>query len=136
MLKLIMSIIAGVIVAFALVFAVDYIVHSISPTGPAPDPDDREAIRAYVAAQPEANLAMLVVGWGLAVLGGAALASRLGQREWAGWVVGGLFLFATAANFLLIPHPGWMVFGSIASIMAGGWLGSRLGARAGDHQPG
>jgi len=62
---------------------------------------------------------------------GSAIAARFSDRgDWPGWVVTALFLIATAANFLMVQHPAWMVVGAIVAIAAAGWLGSRTGARA------
>ncbi|WP_049805181.1 hypothetical protein [Stigmatella aurantiaca] len=130
MLKLIFSIIGGMLIAFALVFATDALFHSMS-SSPAPaDTNDREAMQAYLASQPSGALLAVLVGWAVAAFAGAALAARLGGRgPWPGWVVAGLFFLATVFNFLIFPHPAWMVLAGIVLIIAAGWFGSRVGTR-------
>lgn len=137
MIRLILSIVGGLVVAFAAVFATDALFHALAPTAPAPATNDREAMRAYVAGQPAVVLAGLVIGWAVGVFLGSALAARFGGRgEWPGWVVGGLFLLATAANFLMVPHPAWMVFLAVVAITGAAWFGARFGAGASRRVPG
>lgn len=135
MLKTILAIVGGLVLAFAIVFATDALFHSLfSATVARPDPADADAMRNYAMRQPVGALAAILAGWTLAVFAGASVAARLGGRgEWPGWVVTGLFLLATAGNFLMIPHPTWMVVTGIALIVAGGWLGARTFARNAVH---
>jgi len=131
MLRLVLAIVGGVVVAFVLVFATELLFHAISPAaGTVPDPSDREAMRTYVSAQPLSAKLAVLAGWTLAAFAGSAVAARFGGRgRWPGWVVAGLFLAATASNFLMFPHPTWMVAAAVALIVAAGWLGARLFAR-------
>ncbi|QIL01842.1 hypothetical protein G7078_02920 [Sphingomonas sinipercae] len=130
MLKLIASIIGGLVVAFALVFFSDAVFHALSPTSAPSDFNDTDAMRRYVESQPVSLLVGVVFGWAVAALAGSLLAARYGGRGgWPGWVVTALFLLATSTNFLMVPHPTWMIAIAILLIAAAGWLGSRLGAK-------
>jgi hypothetical protein len=133
MLKLVLAILAGIVIAFAIVFATDAAFHAlVSSSTPPPDPSDSEAMRTYVALQPVGVLVTMVAGWAVAAFVGALVAARFGGRgEWPGWVVTGLFLAATVANFAMVTHPIWMVAAAVLLIVAAGWLGSRTGARTG-----
>ena len=137
MVRLILSVLGGLLVAFAIVFAADALFHALSSTTtPSPDPSDKEAMRTYVASQPFAVLAGLIAAWAAAVLTGAALAARSARRgEWPGWLVTAFFILGTAANFLMVTHPTWMVLAATGSILLGGWLGSRIGATARQPAP-
>ncbi len=132
MVRLLLAIVGGLLVAFLLVFASDALFHSLVPSASAVprNPDDPGAMAAYVANQPTGVLAGLALGWGLAALVGSAIAARFGSRgEWPGPVVGVLFLLATASNFLMIPHPGWMIALAVAAIIVATLAGARFGAR-------
>jgi len=73
-------------------------------------------------------LAAIIAGWAIATFVGSAVATRFaGQGERPGWIVAGLFLLATAANFAMVPHPIWMVLSAVAVIVAAGWLGAKVG---------
>lgn len=129
MVRLIASIVGGLVLAFCIVFAVDALSHAAAPDGPTPPADmkDKEALRAYVAAQPVWLLVSMTVGWAIAAFAGSAVAARFGGRgAWPGWLVAALFLAATASNLLLIPHPAWMVAVGITLVIAAGWLGTRI----------
>src|SRR5688500_14621114 len=126
MLKLVLSVICGLVLAFAIVLAVDALFHLMSFAAPPADANDKDAMAAYVAKQPSGVLAGIIVGWAIAAFAGAALAARLGRRrELSGWIVTGLFLLATIANFVMVTHPVWMVLAGIIAILVAGWLGSR-----------
>lgn len=132
MLKLVLSIIGGLVVAFLLVFASDWLFHALIPSASAvpADTSDQEAMAAYVAGQPNWVLAGLAVGWGFAAFVGAGLAARFAVRgEWPGWLVGGICLLATASNFVMISHPTWMVALAVFATVAATWAGARIGAR-------
>lgn len=133
MLRPLLAIVGGLALAFALVFATDAVFHALFATGTPPaDPADAEGMRAWVAGQPVAGLVAIVIGWALAAFAGAALASRVAMRgAWPGYVVAGLFLLATLANFMMVTHPLAMVVGGLAAIALTGWLGSRVGLASG-----
>lgn len=130
--RMILSIVAGLAVAFGLVFATDALFHALAPSAAATPGEmaDRAGMAAYVARQPDGVLAGLALGWAVAALAGAALAVRLAQRGgWPGWLVGMLVLAATIANFAAVPHPGWMVALAIVAMSAATWLGVRSSDR-------
>ena len=130
--RLVLGIVFGLVIAFALVFVTDALFRFLVPT--AARPDDPAALRDYAMRQPPAALVGIVAGWTLAVLVGAAAACRIARGSpAAGWAVTGLFLLATAANFLMIPHPAWMVVLAIVLILAGGVAAVRW--FAGSPQP-
>jgi hypothetical protein len=132
MVRLLLAIVGGLLVAFLLVFASDALFHSLVPSASAlpRNLNDSEAMAVYVANQPTGVLAGLELGWGIAALVGSAIAARFGSRgEWPGWVVGVLFLLATASNFLMIPHPAWMITLAVIAIIVATLVGGRLGAR-------
>lgn len=129
--RLILSIAGALAISFALVFATDALFHLMPSSAAVPaDTNDREAMRLYVASQPPGLLAAMVMGWAAAAFAGSAFAARFaGRGFWPGWLVGGLFFAATAANFAMVSHPVWMVTAGSIGILAASWLGSRVGAR-------
>lgn len=131
MLRLILSIVGGVIIAFAIVMAGDMLSQSLaSSAGPAPtDMNDRAAMEAYVAGLPTIVFIAMLATWTIAAFAAAAFAARFARRgAWPGWVAGGLFLCATAANLLMIPHPAWMVIAGVVLVVAAAWFGARVGS--------
>lgn len=133
MLKVILGIIGGLLLAFAVVFATDALFHMLAPAASRPPAGDAEAMRSYVARQPVGALVAILTGWALAAFAGSAFATRLAVcGAWPGWIVTILFLAATAGNFLMVPHPAWIVVAAAIMILAAGWLGTRLFAGSGN----
>lgn len=130
MLRLVLSIIGGVIIAFVIVFLGDMLSQSLAASaGPAPtDMSDRAAMEAYVAGLPMAVFLVMLATWTVAAFVAAAYAARFARRgAWPGWIAAGLFLCATAANLFLIPHPAWMAIAGVVLVVAAGWFGARVG---------
>ena len=131
MLRLILSIVGGVIIAFVIVMAGDMLSQSLAASaGPPPtDMNDRAAMEAYMAGLPTMVFIAMLATWTVAAFTAAAFAARFGRRgAWPGWVAGGLFLCATAANLLMIPHPAWMAIAGVVLVVAAAWFGARMGS--------
>lgn len=131
MLRLILSIVVGVVIAFVIVMAGDMLSQSMAASaGPAPtDMSDRAAMEAYVAGLPTVVFVTMLATWTVAAFAAAAFAARFGRRgAWPGWVAAGLFLCATAANLIMIPHPAWMAVAGVVLVVAAGWFGARVGS--------
>ncbi len=130
MLRLILSIVGGVIIAFVIVMAGDMLSQSlaVSAGSPPTDMNDRAAMEAYMAGMPTMVFIAMLATWTVAAFTAAAFAARFGRRgAWPGWVAGGLFLCATAANLLMIPHPAWMAIAGVVLVVAAAWFGARMG---------
>lgn len=132
MTRAVLSILAGLVVAFVLVFATDAAFHALTPARAVPaGASDPAAMADYVASLPAWLLAGITLGWGVAACAGAAVATRSGRRgAGPGWAVGLLVLAATALNFAMVTHPAWMMVLASVLIAACTWLGTRLGRGA------
>jgi len=131
MLRLVLSIVGGVVVAFVIVLLGDMASQSLAASaGPAPtDMSDRAAMQAYVAGLPTAVFITMLATWTIAAFAAAVLAARFARRgAWPGWVAAGLFLCATAANLIMIPHPAWMAVAGVVLVVAAGWFGAKAGS--------
>ena len=124
--------VAGVIVAFALVWFVENIGHSVYPPPADLDFTDADAMRVYVDALPIGALLFVAGAWFLGTLGGVVTACRIGDAEPRTYtmVVGGLVLLATAANLIMIPHPAWFSVMGVAGIIIAAWLGMMISTGA------
>lgn len=122
--------IAGVVVAFALVWFVEMIGHSVYPPPADLNFADPEAMRAYIATMPVGALLFVGGAWFVATLVGTFMACKIGNAKPMTFalVVGGLMLVATAANLLMIPHPLWFSILGVIGILVAAWLGMRLAA--------
>lgn len=128
-----LSIVAGVVVAMAIVASVDALVRSIHPLPAGFDLSDPARMREAIASIPLSSLLLMVAGWALAAGAGAFVATRLTPDRWvlAGVIVAGLFLASTIANLALVPHPFWMWPAALIAVPVLGWAGIRAAARSG-----
>ena len=126
MLRTVLGIIAGVLLAFAVLIGLEMAGHAAMPAPAGLDPTDPEDLKQMVAAAPLAAKAWVVFGWFVATLAGGWLARRLSGKGWAGWVIAGLILLGGIANIMMIPHPLWMQIAAVAAPLLAGAIVMRL----------
>ena len=117
---------AGVIIAFALVWVVQTVGHTIYPPPADLNPADPEAIREYVATLPVGALLFVAAAWfaGAAVGTCAACAIGTARPMYLALVVGGLVFIAASTNLVMIPHPTWFSVLGLSGILIGAGLGT------------
>lgn len=124
--------IAGIVIAFALVWLVEMIGHTVYPPPANLDFADPDAMQNYIATLPLGAFLFVGGAWFIATLGGTFTACKIGTAKpilFAG-VVGGLVLAATTANLIMIPHPLWFAVLGVIGIVVAAWLGMTLGSGA------
>jgi hypothetical protein len=126
MLRTVSGIIAGVLLAFAVLIGLEMAGHAAMPPPTGLDPGDPEDLKQMVASAPLAAKAWVVFGWFVATLAGGWLARRLSGKGWAGWVIAGLILLGGIANIMMIPHPLWMQVAAVAAPLLAGVIVMRL----------
>ena len=128
MLRTILGIVAGVVVAFVVLMGLEMAGHAAMPPSAGLDPADPEDLKQMVASASTAAKAWVVFAWFAAAVAGGWLARRLSRASWAGWVIAGLIVVGGIANIMMIPHPLWMQIAAVAAPLLGGWLVTRLPA--------
>lgn len=128
MLKLILGVVVGVVVIMALVVAGEFALHAAFPM-PTPDMSDPEAMQALMADASMGTKIGLAGIYFIAALGGAFIGAKASGRRLAGWIVAGIMAALTVMNFVMLPHPIWLVAASLILIAAGGWFGTEAGAK-------
>jgi hypothetical protein len=130
--RTIAGIFVGIVIAVALVFAIEAIIGLIVPAPPDFDMRDPEAVRARVASLPRWVILLVLVGWLVGTGLGSWAAVRISRMPvlWPGLVVTAVIFLGTLYNVMTIPHPIWFVAISLIAIPVAGWLGSRSGAAA------
>ena len=126
MLRPVLGVLAGVVLAFVVMTALQMAGHALMPPPAGLDPADPEDLRQMVASASLAAKAWVVFAWFAGALAGGWVARRLARRAWAGWVIAGLIVLGGIANLMMIPHPLWMQIGAFAAPLLGGWVASRL----------
>ena len=93
MLRTILGIVAGVVVAFVVLMGLEMAGHAAMPPPAGLDPADPEDLKQMVASASTAAKAWVVFAWFAAAVAGGWLARRLSRASWAGWVIAGLVRF-------------------------------------------
>ena len=124
--------VAGVLIAFGLVWLVEMIGHSVYPIPAGIDFSDAEVMRTYVAGLPLGALLFVAGAWAIGAFAGTVAACRIGTADPKifAMVVGGMVLAATAFNLAIIPHPVWFSITGIAGIVIATWLGMTLSPKS------
>ena len=127
--RILMGVIAGGVVAFLCVFAVEFVAHGLYPPPAGIDAADPAGQARLMEAMPAAAKAMVLAAWFIGALAGAWTANRIAGRSLAGWIVALLVIAAGIATMAMIPHPGWMWAGGIALPLLGAWIAERMSSR-------
>ena len=115
----IIAIIAGVVVAFALVAAIEWLGHQVYPTPAGVDLSRPEQAHDYVRNLPVGALLLVLTSWVIATFCGGIVAAAIekGRPRRAAGGVGVVVLAVTIANLTLIPHPLWFSIAGVLSIV-------------------
>ena len=125
--RILLGVIAGAVVAFLCVMAVEYAAHMVYPPPPGFDFNDPEQLARAMASASTGAFAIVAAGWFVAALIGAWVGSAVAKRALAGWIVTLIVVAACIANLLMIPgHPAWMWAAGILLPLIAGWLAQRL----------
>ena len=124
--RIVLALAASAIVNFVIVFGAELALgHLVHHDGP-----DRSAA-AFMSAIPLWALICLVVAWAAAAFAAcfAAVAIAPGHR-WVAWAAAALPLFGAISNFIMLPHPLWMMIVGTATPFAAALTASRTRLRA------
>lgn len=137
MIRSIGAIVAGAVVALALIAGIDALGHRVYPLPQGVDWRDPNVVKQVVSALPTGAFLFAMTSWIVAAFAGAWLAARLAPSRGSlhGSLVGALVLAATIANLLMIPHPAWVVAGGLIGVPLCAWVGARMGGSAVSHGP-
>ncbi|MFN3943624.1 MAG: hypothetical protein ACK4K7_01685 [Allosphingosinicella sp.] len=130
MLKTIGGIIAGLLVGFAVIMAVETLSQSLFPRPAAVDPRDRDAVSALIRDLPAGALGLVAFAWFAGALAGGLVAGRIVRRRWAAWTIAALVALAAVANIMLFEHPDWMQVMALIAPALGGLIAGHFSPRA------
>jgi hypothetical protein len=124
----ILAVLAGIVVALALVAAIEAGGHAAYPVPAGVDLTSPEQARAYMDGIPLGALLFVFAAWTCGAFGGALVAALLAKSRpmsHAG-IVGGVVLAAAAANLAMLPHPTWFAVLGVAGIVVGAFAAGKL----------
>jgi hypothetical protein len=131
--RVILSVVAGVVAGTAVVFLVESLGHRVFPPPAGLNPSDPESIRAAMAKLPIGALLAVLVAWIAGSFAGGWLAALIARRVVPALIVGFLILAASAVNLIMIPHPVWFAIAGLLVILPAAWLGGKVATRGQPH---
>lgn len=126
MVRKILGVVLGVIVAGIAVAAGEFALSAIWPM-PQHGQPDAEAMKTFMAGVPLGMKLGLAAVYAAATFFGGIVAASVAKGRWAGWVVTTIMLMLTTANFVMLPHPIWLVALCLVGIAGAGWFATRHG---------
>jgi hypothetical protein len=121
------AVIAGLIVAFALVAGAEGIVHVLYPPPPRTNMEDFEQVKRFIATLPLPAYLLVLTGWLIGTFVATWLAAKIARNPIAGYIVGALLLAAGIFNAIKIPQPVWFSIVSFVIYIGATWVGARAG---------
>ncbi|HEX2762810.1 MAG TPA: hypothetical protein VHM92_03040 [Allosphingosinicella sp.] len=131
MVRLVLGIIAGIVAAFATIWAVDLVGQLLKPIPSGLDIYDYQAVRAYIKTMPPWSLALVALAWLLGALVGGLVAGTITRRPWAVMLIGLLVILGGVANVMMIPHPVVLQIAAVVAPALGTLIAIRILRRRG-----
>jgi F420-dependent methylenetetrahydromethanopterin dehydrogenase len=121
------GVLAGIVMAFVVVLAVEMIGVQIFPQPAGMDPRDLESVREHLTEIHTGSFVVVIVAWSLAAFTGPVVARRIAGATpgWPPLVVIGLFAALCAYNLIAVPTPRWMTPVAVIAVGAASMLGFR-----------
>jgi hypothetical protein len=128
MLRSIAGALAGVITAFATIFAVEAIGHQFFPPPPGIAANTPAAMAEFMKAAPVGALLSVLIAWCLGALVGGFVAAWISQKNRAMVALfpAGLVLTGVIGMLTMVSHPLWMAIPAVVLPIPLAFLGAQL----------
>jgi hypothetical protein len=128
LLRSVLAVLAGLVVCFVLILAIQALGMLLYPPPPGLDFNDREAMQELLQNVPVGALLLVLASYFVGVLAGSWVAGRLAGRAAVlhGLIIGVFFFGAAVVNLMQIKHPLWFTVASLGLFLPAAWLGGRL----------
>jgi hypothetical protein len=126
--RTVIAVVVGTVVAFVLVGVIEAIGEFVYPPPAGVDFGKPDQLASYMQRLPGGALAFVLAAWIVATFLGGLVAAWIARTRTAlvAAIVGALVLAATIMNFVLIPHPPWMIGAGVLGIAIAAYLAGRL----------
>lgn len=124
--RLILGILAGVVVAFATIWAIELIHHMVYPVPGDVRLTNKPKLAEYLGGMSLPQLLFIAGGWLAGALVGGIVAAKIARRNSAVWGVAGLIALAGVGNILYVAHPLFLQVCAIVAPLLGGWLATKI----------
>ncbi|TDI72424.1 MAG: hypothetical protein E2O85_00525 [Bacteroidetes bacterium] len=125
----VLGVIAGLVTGFILVSLLEMLGHLIFPPPDGIEMMNREEIARVMDEIPLGGLISVAIAWFFGTLGAAFVATRVGQDSTmtSAYIIGGIEIGFGIFNFVVIPHPLWLIWTGLAAFVAGAYYGGKMG---------
>src|SRR5262245_52002319 len=123
----ILAVIGGMLVAFVIIAVVEAIGIKLYPPPPGLNPADPESLKRWVASMPLAAKLCVLLAYAAGSVAGGWVAAGLGPgaRLMHAMIVAALLFGAGLMNLMTIPHPAWFWVASSLIYWLGAWSGAQ-----------
>lgn len=119
--------IAGLIIAFLIIGALNAIGRSFYPAHLVIDPYNIEEIRANWSKIPEMSLALVIAAQFFGIIFGTAIAKLItGGSKIPGYTIGGLILISSVVNLFVTQPAIWFIITDILVVIISYWIGIKI----------
>lgn len=127
----VIAMLAGVIVAMVLIVLLQSVAHSVYPPPPGLDYTNPEVRKTVMMQAPAGALFIVLLSYFVGTFIGSWVAARLSAEAplRQGYLIGLLLLVASVMNLKEVPHPLWFIVGNIVVVLVGALIGARWGVR-------
>ncbi len=128
MFKNVLSVVAGIMVAFMLIAGIEMLSHQIYSLPKNIDPNDKEAMKNFIHEIPAGALAMILLAYTVGSFGGGLITGLIAseKRIQMGITTGVVLLILGISNLIMIPHPLWFSIASLVLYIPAAYTGVLL----------
>ncbi|HEX9955480.1 MAG TPA: hypothetical protein VGB48_09750 [Allosphingosinicella sp.] len=123
--KTILGVVAGIIAAFATIWAIEMVHHLLYPVPNGVRLTDNAGLARYIAGMSLPQMLFIAGGWLAGAFVGGVVAAKIAGRTKAVWIVAGLVALAGIGNILYVAHPLFLQISAIVAPVIGGWLATK-----------
>lgn len=122
-----LAVVAGIVIAFVIVFVFEAAGHGFWPPPPGVDVSNPEALKTLMPSIPVGAKVAVIVAWAAGAFAGGLVAARISKNARFAWIIGGVQLALGIVTMLSIPHPLAMWIAGVLVPMPAAMLGGLLG---------
>jgi len=128
MLRNIISVVTGIIVAVVLITVVEVISHKIYPPPTGIDFNNKEALKELMNTMPKGAMLLVILAHAIGAFGGGVVTALISteKRIMFSTVTGGIVLIMGIANLIMVPHPIWFAIADLLVYIPFAYLGALL----------
>jgi hypothetical protein len=124
--RIILGIVAGIVAAFATIWALELVHHLLYPIPADVRLTDMTRLREFTRTLPLASQFFIAGGWLAGTVVGGSVAALVSRRDWTILVVAALVAVAGILNVVWLPHPLLLQIASVAAPAIGALIARAL----------